>query len=77
MVSLNDKRSPASGAAPFRLLIPIFNFGGRGEIRTHGCLAATPVFKTGAIDRSATLPFPDWRDIRVKRHQIYKDYRAF
>jgi hypothetical protein len=30
---------------------------GRGEIRTHGPREETPVFKTGAIDHSATLPF--------------------
>jgi hypothetical protein len=30
--------------------------GGRGGIRTHGGLAPTPVFKTGALNRSATLP---------------------
>ena len=30
--------------------------GGRGEIRTHGIIADTPVFKTGALNRSATLP---------------------
>jgi hypothetical protein len=30
--------------------------GGRGGIRTHGTLAGTPVFKTGALNRSATLP---------------------
>ena len=33
--------------------------GGRGGIRTHGTLAGTPVFKTGALNHSATLPFPD------------------
>jgi hypothetical protein len=32
------------------------NAGGRGEIRTHGTLAGTPVFKTGALNHSATLP---------------------
>ena len=32
------------------------NFGGRGEIRTHGGLAPTTVFKTVALNRSATLP---------------------
>ena len=32
--------------------------GGRGGIRTHGTLAGTPVFKTGALNRSATLPLP-------------------
>jgi hypothetical protein len=31
--------------------------GGWGGIRTHGTLARTPVFKTGALNRSATHPF--------------------
>ena len=31
--------------------------GGEGEIRTHGPVSRTPVFKTGALDRSATSPF--------------------
>jgi hypothetical protein len=30
--------------------------GGSGEIRTRERLAALPVFKTGAFNRSATLP---------------------
>jgi hypothetical protein len=30
--------------------------GGRGGIRTHGTFAGTPVFKTGALNHSATLP---------------------
>ncbi len=30
--------------------------GGSGEIRTHEGLAPLPVFKTGAFNRSATLP---------------------
>ena len=30
--------------------------GGRGEIRTHERLATVPVFKTGALNHSATLP---------------------
>ena len=30
--------------------------GGWGGIRTHGKLAPTPVFKTGALNRSATHP---------------------
>jgi hypothetical protein len=33
--------------------------GGRGGIRTHGALAGTPVFKTGALNHSATLPSLD------------------
>jgi hypothetical protein len=32
------------------------HIGGRGGIRTHGTLAGTPVFKTGALNHSATLP---------------------
>ena len=31
--------------------------GGRGGIRTHERLAPLPVFKTGAFNRSATLPY--------------------
>ena len=30
--------------------------GGQGGIRTHGRLAPTPVFETGAFDHSATCP---------------------
>jgi hypothetical protein len=33
--------------------------GGRGEIRTHGGLAPTAVFKTAALNHSATLPTPN------------------
>ena len=32
------------------------NTGGEGGIRTHGTLARTPVFKTGAFNHSATSP---------------------
>ena len=41
--------------------------GGRGEIRTHGGLAPTTVFKTVALNRSATLPhnrINNWRFLR-------------
>ncbi len=31
-------------------------FGGWGEIRTHGALACSAVFKTAALNRSATHP---------------------
>ena len=34
----------------------LFEFGGSGEIRTHGGLTPSSVFKTGALNRSATLP---------------------
>ena len=30
--------------------------GGQGEIRTHGTLARTAVFKTAALNHSATCP---------------------
>ena len=50
------------GAAFFVLIIAIdinrlggIN-GGWGEIRTHGTLAGPPVFKTGALNHSATHP---------------------
>ena len=35
----------------------LFKFGGSGEIRTHGGLTPSSVFKTGALNRSATLPW--------------------
>ena len=34
----------------------IYMNGGEGGIRTHGTLARSPVFKTGAFDHSATSP---------------------
>jgi hypothetical protein len=33
-----------------------YSSGGRGEIRTHGGREPTTVFKTVALNRSATLP---------------------
>ena len=33
-------------------------FGGQGGIRTHGELSPTLVFKTSALNRSATCPIP-------------------
>ena len=38
------------------LLGYLCNPGGRGEIRTHGGREPTTVFKTVALNRSATLP---------------------
>jgi hypothetical protein len=40
-----EKKAPIMGAV-----------GGSGEIRTHGRLTPSPVFKTGALNHSATLP---------------------
>ncbi len=36
--------------------ISVITCGGSGEIRTHGTRKGTPVFKTGALNHSATLP---------------------
>jgi hypothetical protein len=38
------------------LVSGIQKIGGRGEIRTHGGREPTTVFKTVALNRSATLP---------------------
>src|ERR1039458_7357991 len=45
--------------------------GGRGGIRTPGTLAGTPVFKTGAINPSATLPHLDDKSpAQPRRHSL-------
>ena len=36
---------------------PAASAGGGGEIRTHGAHKSTPVFKTGALNHSATPPY--------------------
>jgi hypothetical protein len=43
---------------PFRTLILLGEIenGGRGGIRTHGSLATTSDFESGAFNHSATLP---------------------
>jgi hypothetical protein len=44
----------------FKIELPyrtIKRLGGSCEIRTHGGLSSSPVFKTGAFNRSAKLPF--------------------
>jgi hypothetical protein len=42
------------------LILRVFSTtGGRGGIRTHETLAGLPVFKTGALNHSATLPCSD------------------
>jgi hypothetical protein len=40
--------------------------GGRGGIRTHGTLAGTPVFKTGALNHSATLPLQRFNHLAAR-----------
>jgi hypothetical protein len=49
--------------APKRRLCAARCCGG-GGIRTHGTLASTPVFKTGALNRSATPP-SNWRRVGI------------
>ena len=44
---------PSNKKAPFGAVLLL---GGSGEIRTHERLTPSPVFKTGAFNRSATLP---------------------
>jgi hypothetical protein len=39
--------------------------GGEGGIRTHGPREGTPVFKTGAINRSATSPHVNSKTYRI------------
>ena len=41
--------------------------GGRGGIRTHGTLAGTPVFKTGALNHSATLPLQRYQPLSGRK----------
>jgi hypothetical protein len=44
---------------------PKLVIGGRGEIRTHGGREPTTVFKTVALNRSATLPMLDYSEARI------------
>ena len=44
--------------------------GGRGGIRTHGAVSRPPVFKTGALNRSATLP--EARLLRVPMRRVQR-----
>ena len=46
----------AFGATPFRLPIPIFNFGGEGEIRTRERIAPLTPQHGAAFNHSATSP---------------------
>jgi hypothetical protein len=50
--------------------VSVCSRGGEGGIRTHGGIATTAVFKTAALNRSATSPWPRilaeraWFDLR-------------
>ena len=45
-----------SFADPATIMVPDIQRGGEGGIRTHGELAPTAVFKTAALNHSATHP---------------------
>jgi hypothetical protein len=50
-------KKPASNADLLLLALQHgTKYGGSGEIRTHEQITPSPVFKTGAFNRSATLP---------------------
>jgi hypothetical protein len=57
----------AKGLRPDRVCVTPADTSGGGEIRTRERLTASPVFKTGAIGRSATPPSVDF-------FQVYRDY---
>ena len=46
--------------------------GGEGEIRTHGNLAATPDFESGAFDHSATSPWSFIRSVRGDGKPVFR-----
>ena len=50
------RRQPLRSPCETTLLARRFVCGGEGGIRTHDPLTGTPVFKTGAFNRSATSP---------------------
>jgi hypothetical protein len=47
--------------------------GGRGGIRTHGTLAGTPVFKTGSLNHSDTLPVQEFQSLNVGRFRTQRE----
>ena len=55
---------PTKQQKPSLIKLGLF-IGGEGEIRTHGGVAPSTVFKTAALNRSATSPTGD-----VKHHHI-------
>ena len=48
--------------------------GGEGGIRTPGTLSGTPVFKTGAINHSATSPCAEYKRDRVLTRELFLVY---
>ncbi len=52
----------------------LIKFGGRGEIRTHGDITATTVFKTVALNHSATLPIKSFNLANEKLREFFSKY---
>lgn len=53
---IKNSNLQGKSAGEFSPIPPSFLIGGEGEIRTHGPLTGTLVFKTSAFDHSATSP---------------------
>lgn len=51
-------------------------FGGSGEIRTHGRVAPSLVFKTSALNRSATLPYKDGQNNTFLKLALLASYSS-
>ena len=53
-----------------KAMLKVKSVGGRGGIRTHGRVAPTPDFESGAFNHSATLPLDDsatpWVAMRLR-----------
>jgi hypothetical protein len=56
--TVSDLHGPQNGVRTSEVLAELsaLKFGGKGEIRTHGQLSPSAVFKTAALNRSATFP---------------------
>ena len=58
-------------ATPFRLQVPILNFGGEGEIRTRGGVSPTHAFQACPLDHSGTSPFFIYKTNTLVRRPEY------
>src|SRR5258706_13635359 len=67
ITTINQSLPNSSRATTYVSGLDKHHTGGRGGIRTHGTLAGTPVFKTGALNHSATLPALEFRDLAKPR----------
>ena len=61
------KLGRAFGATPFRLPIPILNFGGDGRIRTSDTRKGIPHFECGPFNLSGTSPNMLFQHSQAKR----------